>query len=346
MSIFQKFSINQKGFAPILIVLGIVATLGIAGGAYYLGTNKAPSQPQQVNTSQTPQPSQIPSPTSDETANWKTYTNTKYGYEIQYPQDKFIDCSHGDYFALDFNYNALNETSCADGEGFRDISITAVDKSYGTTATTKFPECWSTKQEQVNVGSVVGTKYTNTRSNKDSCNTTQIAYARQNHILVDLNGVTLRIFLSEFGAYGNDQVKIVQIAEQVLSTFKFLDSSDETTNWKTYKSTYANISFKYPYSWKISDKLYEDVATARSQTIEITDEKDNLQLYLTRPDYADGCDGPQEQKEIVLEVGKVNQTMKKVCGFYLGQIREFYIMAFFIGTPNENIGKELLKTIE
>lgn len=51
---------NQKGFTPILIALGIVLILIVAGGAYYFGTikNKPQSQIQnQVVTSATVQPS-------------------------------------------------------------------------------------------------------------------------------------------------------------------------------------------------------------------------------------------------------------------------------------------------
>lgn len=84
----------QKGFAPILIILGIVLLLGVAGGAYYFGqvSVKVPTSPSQtpVPTSQTSiSPTQpvvkttvSPTPTVvDETANWKTYTGNKYSFK-------------------------------------------------------------------------------------------------------------------------------------------------------------------------------------------------------------------------------------------------------------------------
>lgn len=51
---------NQKGLAPILIVLSIILVIGIAGGAYYFGTKKIvnpiqPSASVPTVTSQTPQ---------------------------------------------------------------------------------------------------------------------------------------------------------------------------------------------------------------------------------------------------------------------------------------------------
>lgn len=55
---------NQKGFAPILIALGILLIVGIAGGAYYFGTlkNTKPQSQNSVVVSQTPQPKPSPTP--------------------------------------------------------------------------------------------------------------------------------------------------------------------------------------------------------------------------------------------------------------------------------------------
>lgn len=54
---------KQKGFAPILVLVGIVIIIGIAAGAYYFGKSQPPkTQTQnQVVVSQTPQPTIVPS---------------------------------------------------------------------------------------------------------------------------------------------------------------------------------------------------------------------------------------------------------------------------------------------
>lgn len=76
--------LDQKGLAPIFVVIGVLVVTAIAG-VYWFGTQKA-------SVIQPPTPSVIqvtsqPSPTPDETANWKTYKNTKYRYSIKYPSD-------------------------------------------------------------------------------------------------------------------------------------------------------------------------------------------------------------------------------------------------------------------
>ncbi len=71
---------NQKG--NILVIIGVIVLLLIVGGGayYYFGKSQATkSQPQSsIIPSQIPQvtPIQSPAQTTDETANWKTYTIT------------------------------------------------------------------------------------------------------------------------------------------------------------------------------------------------------------------------------------------------------------------------------
>ncbi|MDO8639116.1 MAG: hypothetical protein Q7R43_06075 [Candidatus Daviesbacteria bacterium] len=74
----------SKGFAPILILVGIVV-VALAVGGYLLYQNQVKPVPIVA-----PQPIAQTSTSPDETANWKTYTNTKYGYSIKYPNDWHI----------------------------------------------------------------------------------------------------------------------------------------------------------------------------------------------------------------------------------------------------------------
>lgn len=97
----------QKGFVGILF-LGIVLLIGIAGGAYYLGTKSSLTLPSQQkactleakicpdgssvgrsgpNCEFSSCPAVSPTPVVGETANWKTYTNKEYKFSFKYPDN-------------------------------------------------------------------------------------------------------------------------------------------------------------------------------------------------------------------------------------------------------------------
>lgn len=69
-------AMKQKGFAPIIII--VLITLGIAG---YFGYR----QFKLITGDFADSPSSTPLSTPDTTINWKTYTNTKYSYQLRYP---------------------------------------------------------------------------------------------------------------------------------------------------------------------------------------------------------------------------------------------------------------------
>lgn len=80
----------QKGQALVLILVGILIIISVAGGAYFLGKSSTPKPQPPKPVVQTPQPTPDASPVptgTGETANWKTYTSIKYGYSIDYPAD-------------------------------------------------------------------------------------------------------------------------------------------------------------------------------------------------------------------------------------------------------------------
>lgn len=77
----------QKGQGVIFLVIGIVISAVVVGGAYYLGrqTTSKPV-PAFITTSQNTQPTSVPSAGSGEITSWKTYTNTVYNYQFKYPE--------------------------------------------------------------------------------------------------------------------------------------------------------------------------------------------------------------------------------------------------------------------
>lgn len=58
-------------------------------------------------------PSAISISTPDETANWKTYKNEQYGFEIKYPSNFQIDELKSDTYLLHISFNNPPQTSAA-----------------------------------------------------------------------------------------------------------------------------------------------------------------------------------------------------------------------------------------
>lgn len=80
---------NNLSFAKALAYGFLIVSIGIsiAVGGYLLAVNK--TKPQSISKISTT-PSLSPVPTVDPTANWKTYVNTRYRFEVKYPVDTRI----------------------------------------------------------------------------------------------------------------------------------------------------------------------------------------------------------------------------------------------------------------
>ncbi len=99
---------KQSGLAPILIIL-LVAILGIGGYFAYKSSLKTAPAPV-VNS--TPSSSTNPISTSSaETANWKTYTSSKFKYTFKYSNDWNVVQSNEDATLLKNKKWGFNTTS-------------------------------------------------------------------------------------------------------------------------------------------------------------------------------------------------------------------------------------------
>lgn len=82
---------KQNGFAPIVIILVVVVVLGIIGGIYYLKSQKVTTK--QNTATQSTNITDTTSPTSEETANWKVYTNNTGVFTLKYPSSWVLENS-------------------------------------------------------------------------------------------------------------------------------------------------------------------------------------------------------------------------------------------------------------
>lgn len=189
---------KQKGLAPILIIFLVVISL-VGGYLVYkyvgfcgrscIDESKVFPNPASF-TKQSPQPT----PTPDETTNWKTYTNKRYRYSIKYPASWFI-CNSDDTII----FINSQQTDCGSA-GLNDVSIFVDDKS-DLTAQFELKKSNASKLSQINFAGVEATKSAETGN----------IYIFNGNYLYTVNGWT-RL---------NPNTSNVGSINQILSTFKF-----------------------------------------------------------------------------------------------------------------------------
>lgn len=105
---------KQKGLAPILIILLIA--LGIGGYLIYQKQTKPVAVPQQTSEPTPVSASNSKSTNSAETANWKTYDNSKLS--ISYPSSWLVDDS-----ALDITFKSSDYLMSSQGFPQKGFSV-------------------------------------------------------------------------------------------------------------------------------------------------------------------------------------------------------------------------------
>lgn len=97
---------RQRG--TILLVPVIIIAIIAVAGAYLLGKQGITIFPQPSPTSL---PAEVPTKEGDVTADWKTYTNTKYQYSIKYPLTFSVTEQSSEYVRLSLGQNQPNQPS-------------------------------------------------------------------------------------------------------------------------------------------------------------------------------------------------------------------------------------------
>lgn len=219
---------NQKGFAPILIILGIVLLLGAVGGAYYFGqssvkpstsVSQTPVSNSQTSISPTQSPAKTtisPTPTSvptvvDETVSWKTYVNTKYGFSFKYPQGFETDTASGNpidsgkIFRISF-LSLDKEDTLSIMTALAEADFSYARKTYG------FEGMKNISDSSIQVGSF-DTEITLTDSETDKTPVGLDKISSYNVVVKD------KLLVIEYG--GKVETVSLQKLKQILSTFKF-----------------------------------------------------------------------------------------------------------------------------
>ncbi|OGV91334.1 hypothetical protein A2783_05160 [Microgenomates group bacterium RIFCSPHIGHO2_01_FULL_45_11] len=210
----------KKSLLPLLVSLLVVISLATA--AYLFSQNqKLQSQLTQLSLSPTPSPSETLA--KEETADWNIYTNTEYGYSFKYPLSWKTEALAAGAQGKEAPSNArgLNVVEMDSTKNYPDITIQGFDlePSYLEEGT----------KVQVTINNIEMTK----RDTKQETN-----LFTQTYTFRTPGGKYLEILFSY-----DSTLSTLQIINQILSTFKFLDS-ENTSPIKT--------SYTVPTNWSRS----------------------------------------------------------------------------------------------
>lgn len=204
---------NANNFLVVLLSVLLFISVSIAGFFAYqtqmlvkelMSLKSSPSPVVQVSTEPTIEPTSVVRATSDPTADWKTYTNTKDGYTLKYPSNLgliFLDCSKG-LNSYNFVLADKENTGCyAQGEGW----IINSEGSSDCAST----EAWKSVSERIKINDLDAIKCTHTFIGE------QMYPGPINRINVTF------IKDGKYISFDLKDLKYVELFDQILSTFKF-----------------------------------------------------------------------------------------------------------------------------
>ena len=236
---------------PILIAIAFVLVLiGTAATIYlFVSKQKPKTQPEKQTV--------LTSPTSNPTANWKTYTDFR-GFSFQYPPD--------------WNFNgSVFENKHLMNNGLGELSIVSTGglcESCKNLSESKFFNPMFILWKIGDGGA--GTTIEKTYESKVGDKRTMVILSHSTDYkdgqpgdkylgyYIYLNNPKFQVLRLVF--YYNDSDKnkdsLLSNFNQILSTLKFFNQnqSDETANWKIYVNDRLGFSFKYPLEWSL-DKI-------------------------------------------------------------------------------------------
>ncbi|GEM_PF-5557882 len=193
-----------------------------------------------------------------QTANWKTYINTKYTF--QYPSDWIV--TEGDAKTAD---HSKNTTQILNKSGSVKINISDEQPIYG------FSCCLESEYLSVNINGQNYQVKETTFGNHAVFVDFQIGKSKY-HVLFGTGYPAGDNRLASISDYNLAKETILKI----LSTFKL---TDQTSNWKTYIDSNFGYSFKYPADYKpyfkngnvfySSDAKFDKITTAKTSGIDI-----------------------------------------------------------------------------
>ena len=201
------------GFASPIVLLAVGLIVGISlTFAYFQFKSKPAPQPQPTTSQSSPVSKVFPNASTDETASWKTYKNSQYGFEVKYPPQWSVNDRKTEFTISDGNLKfEIIMSNAGRGTYFTESKKSSVDVNNVQGERTDF----LTSNKQVFVSPISFPNY-----KKDGWDS--------GYIMLDATGSPGfeidNVVNSQNQQATRGQVKNFETLDQILSTFKFEQS--------------------------------------------------------------------------------------------------------------------------
>lgn len=235
---------NQKGFAKVTLLVVLVVVLVVVL-AYFTFFKK----PGEVAISPTPTPTKTTTPTPDETANWKTYINSQYGFFFKYPSNVFaydvVDYTNGQIPDIaGFGYAKPDQYELGDRPAekmgsARILVWTNVSQDLKSWAQIHEPNI---KRADTKVGSIVAlVNYSKaTTASEGSPMTFKTYYLKTGNEIIEITGFSVTNQYSDSWIVNFDKI---------VATFKFTNSGQWTKAQFPPNDYHHSVNIMFPSAW-------------------------------------------------------------------------------------------------
>ncbi len=179
---------------------------------------------------------------ADPASTWKTYENKKYGFSLQYPSTWTVEESTNSSPSVSFNPHIDSPHLAGPIEPKAVPYELTIDKTNDNFDKWKqrnnfLPDIKFSVLKINNLNLYITRDLPDMFGNYD--------------VFVDYPDGSGLLRFTLFPVEDDQELdnKIISTFNQILSTFKFLDTPDLTSTWKTYENKELGISLKYPSSW-------------------------------------------------------------------------------------------------
>ncbi|MDO8561249.1 MAG: hypothetical protein Q7S05_00275 [bacterium] len=261
----------QKGFiSPLLLAL--VALIVIGGGAYVYTQNKQANQP-----------------IVEQASDWKTYTNSQYGFSLQYPNDMPPTPVHNRWSEI---ISMISFGTDATGVNINMITTPADITNCLVAPQNLLPKTYSVSEiKTVPVNGVPFLSYI--ISSSDRFAQTQYYRALQDGVCFSIEQRLSTSLTSEAQKIQSQYNVLWAKTSAIVQSFRFITPNQNlvninTTNsqiagWKTCVNTKYGYEVKYPPTWKVWKPGAPEARLAScSENLVITSFSPNLPEYVSQ----------------------------------------------------------------